>query len=144
MPIYWDYHWASSTGGWGRCRYVITFLYVQFWIRLAVVSYRGKEVRAVASHAVRSVNMSRDTWHTELRPKRARVCNRSHLHHPFILPSPMINFINFVWSDKANTPQLQSSWRWPLWRCRSLRDVSAGHGRFHGDNPWKFRNDVIG
>ena len=33
------------------------------WIRLAaVVSYRGKKVRTVASPAVRAVNKSRDTW----------------------------------------------------------------------------------
>ena len=50
------YHWASSTGG------VIIFLYVQFWIRLATASYRGKKVRTVAFPAVRSVNKSRDTW----------------------------------------------------------------------------------
>ena len=49
----------------GKCdwgvRYVIIFLYVQFWIRLAAVSYRGKKVRTVASPVVRSVNTSRDT-----------------------------------------------------------------------------------
>ena len=45
----------------GRLRYF--FLYVQFWIRLAAESYRGKEVRTVASFAVRSVNKSRDTQH---------------------------------------------------------------------------------
>ena len=59
---------------------------------------------------------------------------------PFILQSPKINF---VWYDMSNTPQLESSWRWPLWSYRSPQDVSAGHGRCHGDNPWKFRNDVI-
>ena len=41
--------------------YVIIFLYVQFWIRLAAVSKRGKKVRTVAFPAVRSVNKSRDT-----------------------------------------------------------------------------------
>ena len=40
---------------------VIIFRYVQFWIRLAAVSYRGKKVRSVASPAVRSVKKSRDT-----------------------------------------------------------------------------------
>ena len=59
-----------------------------------------------------------------------------HPHHSFILQSPKINF---VWSDMSNTPQLESSWRWPLWSYRSPQDVSAGHGRCHGDNPWKFR-----
>ena len=41
--------------------YVIIFLYVQFWIRLAAVSKRGKKVRTVAFPAVSSVNKSRDT-----------------------------------------------------------------------------------
>ena len=45
---------------WGG-RYVIIFLYVQFWIRLAAVSYRGKKVQTVASPAVRSVNKPRNT-----------------------------------------------------------------------------------
>ena len=40
---------------------VIIFLWVQFWIRLAAESYRGKKVRTAASYAVRSVNKSRDT-----------------------------------------------------------------------------------
>ena len=43
----------------------------------------------------------------------------------------------------SNTPQLQPCWRWPLWRYRSPQDVSAGHGRCHEDNPWKFTNNVI-
>ena len=41
-------------------RYVIIFVYVQLWIRLAAVSYRGKKVRTVASPVVRSVHKSRD------------------------------------------------------------------------------------
>ena len=41
--------------------YVIIFLYVQFLIRLAAVSNRGKKVRTVAVPVVRSVNKSRDT-----------------------------------------------------------------------------------
>ena len=41
--------------------YVIIFLYIQFGIRLAAVSYRGKKFRTVASPVVRSVNKSRDT-----------------------------------------------------------------------------------
>ena len=65
-------------------------------------------------------------------------CHLCHLHHTFILQSPRINFL---WSDKANNPHL--SWRWPLWRYRSSQDISAGHGRCYGDNPSKFRNDVI-
>ena len=41
--------------------YVIIFLYVQFWIRLAAVSKPGKKVQTVAFSAVRSVNKSHDT-----------------------------------------------------------------------------------
>ena len=41
--------------------YVIIFLYVQFWIRLAAVNKRGKKVRIVVFPAVRSVNKSRNT-----------------------------------------------------------------------------------
>ena len=48
--------WASLTGGW----YVIIFLYVEFWIRLGTVRYRGKKVRTVDSSPVRSANKSRD------------------------------------------------------------------------------------
>ena len=121
---------------WG-VRYVIIFLYVQFWIRLAAVSYRGKKFRTVDSPAMRSVNKSRDT---KLHQKRARLYNLFPLHHSNILQSPRNISARFV---MTNTPQLQSSWRWPLWPCRSPQDVSTGRGRCHGDNPWKFRNDEI-
>ena len=40
--------------------YVIIFLYVLFWIRLAAVSKRGKKVQTAAFPVVRSVNKSRD------------------------------------------------------------------------------------
>ena len=40
---------------------IIIFLYVQFQIRLAAVSYRGKKVGTTASPVVRSRNKSRDT-----------------------------------------------------------------------------------
>ena len=133
------HHSPTSMGkfDWGVW-YVIIFLYVQFWIRLAAVSYRGKNVRTVASPSVRSVNKSRDTQNcVQNEPEYAIYC---YLHHYFILQSPRINF---VLSGMANTPQLQAPWRWPLWRYRSPQDVSTGHGRYHGDNPWKFGNDVI-
>ena len=61
-----------------RVWYVIIFLCVQFCIRLAAVSYRGKKVRTVAFPLVRSVNKSRDA---KLHPKRARVCDLRHLNH---------------------------------------------------------------
>ena len=79
---------------------VIIPLYVQFWIRLAAVSKRGKKVWTVVFPVVRSVNKSRDT---KLRPKQARVCDVCHLHHSFILQSPRVNF---VLSDKANINRL--------------------------------------
>ena len=53
-------HWSSLTWGFGY-RYVVIFLYVQFWIRLAAVSYRGKKVRTLASPVVRSINKSHGT-----------------------------------------------------------------------------------
>ena len=100
--------WIMDTLGkfdWGVW-YVIIFLYEQFWIRVAAVSKRGKKVRTVACHAVRSVNESRDTRNCV--QKQARVCDLCHLHHSSILQSPRICF---VLSDIANTPQFQSSWR---------------------------------
>ena len=54
--------------------YVIIFLYVQFWIRLAVVSYRGKKVRTVASPAARSVNTSRDTRNCVQKEPEYAIC----------------------------------------------------------------------
>ena len=69
-----DLEWFVFTMGkfdWGVC-YVIIFLYVQFWIRLADVSKRGKKVRTVAFSAVRSVNKSRDTRNSvQNKPKYA-------------------------------------------------------------------------
>ena len=44
-----------------RGGHVIIFLCVQFWIRLAAVSYRDKKVRTVASPAAKSINKLRDT-----------------------------------------------------------------------------------
>ena len=58
---------------WG-VRYVIIFLFVQFWIRLATVSYRGKKVRTVDSPAVRSVNKSRDTRNCVQNEPKYAIC----------------------------------------------------------------------
>ena len=55
-------------------RYVIIFLYVQFWIRLGTVSYRGKKVRTVDSSAVRSVNKSRDTQNCVQNEPKYAIC----------------------------------------------------------------------
>ena len=56
-PKLWQ---AMGKFDWGIW-YVIIFLYVQFWIRLAAVSKRGKKIRTVAFPVVRSVKYSRDT-----------------------------------------------------------------------------------
>ena len=118
---------------WG-VQYVIIFLYVQFWIRLDAVIYRGKEVRTAASPAVRSVNKSRNWVQNE--PEYATcVLFTTRLYYKAL----GIILCHLM----ANTPQLHSSWRWPLWRYSSPQDVSAELGRCHGDNPCKFRKGVI-
>ena len=58
---------------WG-VRYVIIFLFVQFWFRLATVSFRGKKVRTVDSPAVRSVNKSRDTRNCVQNEPKYAIC----------------------------------------------------------------------
>ena len=58
---------------WG-VRYVIIFLYVQFWIRLGTVSNRGKNVRTVVSPAVRSVDKSRDTRNCVQKEPKYTIC----------------------------------------------------------------------
>ena len=58
---------------WG-VRYVINFLYVQFWMRLGIVSYRGKKVRTVDSPAVRSVDKSRDTRNCVQKEPKYAIC----------------------------------------------------------------------
>ena len=100
-------------------RYIIIFLYVQFWIRLDTVSYRGKKVRTVDSPVVRSVNTSSDTRNCV--QKRAKLCDLCPLRHSFIWKSPRNCF---VCSDKANTPQLQSSW-WCQCEVTGHRKMSA-------------------
>ena len=57
-------------------RYKIIFLYVQFWIRLAAVSYCGKKVWTVASSMVRSVNKSRDTRNSVQNEPEYAICVR--------------------------------------------------------------------
>ena len=66
-------HWAMGKFDWGG-RYVMIFLYVQFWIRLSTVSYRGKKVRTVDSHEVRSVNKSRDTRNCVQNEPKYAIC----------------------------------------------------------------------
>ena len=110
---------------------------VQYWIRLAAVSYRGKKVRTVVSLVVRSVNKSRDAQNCAQNEPKYAICiftTRLYFKALGLLLCDLICQIRHT---------LQGLWRWPLWRYRSPQDVSAGHGRCHGDNPWKFRNDVI-
>ena len=67
---------------WGF-RYVIIFLYVQFWIRLAAASYCDKKVRTVAFPAARSVNKWRDTRNCVQNVPEYTICVRftTHLHY---------------------------------------------------------------
>ena len=90
---------------WGG-RYVIIFLYVQFWIRLGTVSNRGKKVRTVDTPAVRSVNKSRDTRNCVQNEPKYAICVlfATRLYYKAL----GIIFLSF---DIANTPQVQSSWR---------------------------------
>ena len=107
------------------------------WIRLAAVSYRGKKVRTVVSLVVRSVNKSRDAQNCAQNEPEYAICiftTRLHFKALGLLLCDLKCQIRHT---------LQGLWRWPLWRYRSPQDVSAGHGRCHGDNPWKFRNNVI-
>ena len=63
--------------------YVIIFQYVQIWIRLADVSFRGKKVRTVVSPAVRSVNKSRDAQNCVQNEPKYGTCVpfATHLHY---------------------------------------------------------------
>ena len=65
--------WQLGKFDWG-VRYVIIFLYVQFWIRLGTVNYRGKKVRTVDTPAVRSVNKSRDTRNCVQNEPKYAIC----------------------------------------------------------------------
>ena len=100
--------------------YIIIFPYVQFCIRLVAISYHGKKFRTVASSAVRSVNKSRDTrYYIQNEPEFVISVIFSTRFYYKVLG------LIFVSSDMANTPQLQSSWRWPLMlqvtaRCQCL------------------------
>ena len=118
---------------WG-VRYVIIFLYEKFIIRLAAVSYRGKNVRTVASQAVRSANKSRDT----------RNCIQNELEYAICVLFTIrlynkaleIILCALIWQISHNYNRLDDD------HC-----VVTGHRNVselgHGDNPWKFCNDVI-
>ena len=125
-------------------RYVIIFLYAQFWIRLGTVSYRGKKVRTVDSPAVRSVNKSRDTRNcVRSEPKVCHLCPRRHW---FIL---QIHRNYFECSDIANTPQLQSSWRWQcevtVHRKMSALSTAGAMVTTHDDSVmmWSFKGPKL-
>ena len=115
--------------------YVIIFRYVQFCVRLAAVSYRGKKVRTVASPAVRSVNKSRDTRNcVQNEPEYAICVIFTTISYYKALGSILCGL---VWQIRHN---YNRSWRWPLWHYSSPQDVSTGCGQYHGDNSWKFCN----
>ena len=99
------WHVVMGKFDWG-VRYVIIFLYVQFWIRLGTVSYRGKKVRTVDSPAVRSVNKS--ATH-EIASKTSQNM-RSVSSSPLVYITKPYELFCVLWYI-ANTPQLQSSWR---------------------------------
>ena len=81
-------------------RYVIIFLYVQFWIRLAAVSYRGKKVRTVASPAVRSVHKSRDIRNCVQNEPEFATCIRltTHLYYKAL----SIILYDLIWQIRHN------------------------------------------
>ena len=54
--------------------YVIILLWVQFWIRLAAVSYHSKKMCTVASPVVRSVRKSRDTHNCMRNEPQYTIC----------------------------------------------------------------------
>ena len=137
------YNWfiaqASSMGkfNWGVC-YVIIFLQVQFWIRLAAVSYHGMEVHTMASPTVKSVDKSHD-------PKIAS--KTSHSMRP-------VSFSSLVYITKPRK-LIPCDLLWQITRNYNRLDGGHGCGTGHrmmavlgmagdyGDNPWTFRNHVI-
>ena len=119
---------------WG-VRYVIIFLCVQFWIRLGTVSYRGKKVRTVDTPAVRSVNKSRDTRNCVQNEPNYVIC----VLFATRLYNKALGIIFVLWYSKYATNIIVLTM--PMWSYSLPQDVTAG--RCYGDNPWKFRNDVI-
>ena len=121
---------------WG-VRYVIIFLYAQFWIRLGTVSYRGKKVRTADTPAVRSVKKSRDTRNCFQNEPKYAIC----VLFATRLYYKALGIIFLLWCSKYATNTIVLTM--PMWSYSLPQDVTAEHGRCHGDNPWKFRNDVI-
>ena len=130
------WHVVMGKFDWG-VRYVIIFLYVQFWIRLGTVSYRGKKVRTVDSPAVRSVNKSRDTRNCVQNEPKYAICVlvATCLYYKAL----RIILCALIYSKYATITIVLTM---PMWSYSSPQDVSTVHGRCHGDNPWKFHNDV--
>ena len=115
-------------------RYVIIFLFVQFWIRLVVVSYRGGKARVVTSPAVRSVNKSHDTRNCVLNEPEYAICVifNTGLYYKAL----WLSLCCLMWLIRHNHNRLHDG------HCN--RKMSAlGTAGDHADNPWKFRNDVI-
>ena len=107
-----------------------------FLIRLAAVSYRGTKIRTVASAAVRSVNKSRETRITSKTSQGMRYVSSSPLFHS---TKPQDKFC-VIWFGKYATITIVLTMATVTLQVTA---VSDGHGRCHGDNPWKFRNDLI-
>ena len=92
------FNWGGGGGGGGGC-YVIIFLYVQFWIRLAAVNYCGKKVRIVVSPAVRSINKSHDTRNCVQNEPEHAVC----VIFTTLLYYKALGLIYVIWYGKYTT-----------------------------------------
>ena len=83
---------------------VIIFLYVQFCLWLASVSYRGKKVRTVASPAVRLVNKSLGTWSCAQNKPEYAICVffTTHLYYK----APGLILCDLIWQICHNYNRL--------------------------------------
>ena len=78
--------------------FVIIFLHVQLWMRLAAVNYRGKKVRTVASNPVRSVNKSRDTQNCVQNEPEYAICVTTLLYYKALVWS----LCDLIWQIRHN------------------------------------------
>ena len=133
---------------WGF-RYVIIFLWVQFWIRLAAVSYGGKKVRTVASSVVRSVNTSFDTLKCIRNESQYAICvvftTRLHYKAMKIIFCDIISQITHNYNGRTGHGKM--AMLYVIYNMAinwfELNGFELGMDRDHGDNQWKFRNHVI-
>ena len=116
---------------WG-VRHVIILLYVQFLIRLAAVSYRAEKVRTVVCPVVRSVNKLCDTRNCVQNGAEYSIC-------VLFITCLYYKALRIIVCTLSNTPQLQPSWRWSLWRVWSPQGVSEFESNFWlVSSLWKF------